>query len=395
MPGRAPILCTVFLDALGYGLLIPVLPGIVRRFGTDPAFVSQVFGWFIASFAVVQFLAAPLLGSLSDRYGRRPVLLASLLGAAVDYLLMAFAPTLPLLFLGRVISGATSASIAVAHAYVADISDDKSRSGNFGLVAAALGVGIVAGPGLGGALAQIGAKTPFLVAAGLNLLNLGAAWFLLPESLTTERRRKALRWTPIVSLRPLVRREALTRLFWCYGLVCLAGRATSTMWALFTEQRFGWSPVEIGASFAFIGLVMAVAQALLPRYVVGHLGERRTLRSGLVVSTAAYLAIAVVTQGWLLYGVVALSAFSAVVSPALLSVMSRAVPPDGQGELQGSLASIASLTAIAGPLVYTRLFALGLRSEQERLLTGAPFVMAAALSALAWLLVVSARNERR
>lgn len=203
MAGRAPILCTIFLDALGYGLLIPVLPGIVRRFATDPAFVSQVFGWFIASFAVVQFFVAPLLGSLSDRYGRRPVLLASLFGAPVDYLLMAFAPTLTLLFLGRVISGATSASIAVANAYVADISDEKSRSGNFGLVAAALGVGIVAGPGLGGALAQVGAEAPFLVAAGLNLLNFGAVWFLLPNRwprtadggpCAGRRSRRSVRW---------------------------------------------------------------------------------------------------------------------------------------------------------------------------------------------------------
>lgn len=247
MTSRKLILCTVFLDALGYGLLIPVLPDVVRRFDADPSSVSRYFGYFIAIYAVVQFAAAPVLGNLSDRYGRRPVLLASLVGAAIDCLLMAYAPTLSLLFVGRVISGLTGASMAVAYAYMADISDERSRPGNFGLVAAALGVGIVAGPGVGGALAQVGLSAPFLIAAGLNFLSFAAALVLLPESLGAGSRRRLdlARWTPLVSLRPLFRASPPTMLFWCYLLLYLAGRATSSMWALFTEQRFAWSSVEI------------------------------------------------------------------------------------------------------------------------------------------------------
>ncbi len=389
MINRRIILGTVFLDALGYGLLIPVLPDVVRRFDADPSSVSLYFGYFIAIYAVVQFAAAPVLGNLSDRYGRRPVLLASLAGAAIDYLLMAYAPTLWLLFVGRVVSGLTGASMAVAYAYMADISDERNRAANFGLVAAALGVGIVAGPGVGGVLAHVGLTAPFLMAAGLNFLNFAAALLLLPESLGVGARRRIelARWTPLASLRPLFRASSLTRLFWCYLLLYLAGRATSSMWALFTAQRFAWSSVEIGASFAFMGLVTAVAQGALPGVLVRRLGDGRALRMGLLLSIVTYGAISFATRGWQLYVIVAASAFSAAAGPVLQSRMSRAVPPDAQGELQGSLASIASLSAIAGPLVYTNVFAHGIRSSHNVLLTGAPFLVAAAFSLAAWLLV--------
>jgi len=387
--GRSLVLGTVFLDALGYGLLIPVLPEVVGRFDADPARVSRYFGYFIAIYAVVQFVAAPVLGNLSDRYGRRPVLLVSLAGAAIDYLLMAWAPTLALLFVGRVISGLTGASMAVAYASLADVSDEESRPGNFGLVAAALGVGLVAGPGVGGALAGAGLTAPFLVAAGLNLLNFASALVLLPESLGVESRRRLepARWTPLVALRPLFSASPLTRLFWCYLLRCLAGRAISSLWALFTARRFAWSPVEIGASFAFLGLVGAVAQAALPRVLVPRLGERRALGIGLLLGSVAYVAIAFAARGWHLYVIVTVSAFSAVGGPVLQSLMSRTVPPDAQGELQGSLASLASLSAIAGPLVYTSVYAQGIRGSTCGLLTGAPFLVAAAFSVVAWLLV--------
>jgi MFS transporter, DHA1 family, tetracycline resistance protein len=385
---RSLILCTVFFDALGYGLLLPVLPDVVRRFDSDPSSVSRTFGYFIVVYAVVQFVAAPVLGNLSDRYGRRPILLASLAGAAIDYLLMAYAPTLSLLLVGRIISGLTGASMAVAYAYMADISDERSRPENLGLVAAALGVGLVAGPGVGGALAQAGLSAPFLAAAGFNFLNFAVALVFLPESLGAGARRRLdfARWTPLVSLRPLFRASPLTRLFWCFLLLSLAGRATSSMWALFTAQRFAWSSVEIGASFAFMGLVMAIAQGALPRVLLKRLGDARALRMGLLLSAATYAAITFTTRGWQLYVIVAMSAFSAVAVPVLQSCMSRAVPPNAQGELQGSLASIASLSAIAGPLVYTNVFAHGIVVSRNELIMGAPFLVAAAFSLVAWLL---------
>mgnify|MGYP001409931516 CR=1 FL=1 len=394
MPRRL-ILCTIFFDALGYGLLIPVLPDVLRRFDADPLFVSRYFGCFIAIHAVVQFVAAPALGNLSDRFGRRPILLASLAGAAIDYLLMAFAPSLLLLFVGRVVSGLTSAGTATAFAYMADISDEGSRPGNFGLVAAALGVGIVAGPGVGGALAEVGLPLPFLLAAGLNLLNFATALVLLPESAGAASRRPLalVRWTPIVALRPLFLPSPLTRLFWCYLLLLLAGRATSSMWALFTGQRFAWTPFDIGASFAFMGLATAVGQGVLPRILVNRFGEGRTLRTGMLLASATSAAIAFATRGWHLYAILAVSAFSAVVVPVLQSRMSRTVPGDAQGALQGSLASIASLTAIAGPLVYTNLFARGIRDGSHPWLTGVPFLVAAGFYLAAWWLV--SRGEFR
>jgi DHA1 family tetracycline resistance protein-like MFS transporter len=287
--------------------------------------------------------------------------------------------------------------MAVAYAYMADISDERSRAGNFGLVAAALGVGIVAGPGVGGALAQGGLKAPFLAAAGLNFLNFAAALVLLPESLADDSRRRLepARWTPLVSLRPLFRSSPLTKLFWCYLLLYLAGRATSSMWALFTARRFAWSPVEIGASFAFMGLVMAAAHGALPRVLVQRLGDGRALRIGLLLSVVTYAATAFAARGWHLYVIVAVSAFSAVGGPVLQSLMSRATPPDAQGELQGSLASLASLSAIAGPLLYTSVFAHGVMGSQHALLTGAPFLVAAAFSLVAWLLVARRESPRK
>lgn len=397
MPRLGLILCTVFLDALGYGLIIPVLPGVVRRFGADPSFVSQLFGLFVASYAVVQLLAAPILGGLSDRFGRRPVLLVSLAGAAVDYVFMAYAPSLPLLFVGRVVSGVTGASMAVANAYVADISDEKSRPGRFGLMAAALGAGIVVGPAMGGVLGQLGPKVPFLTAAALNLVNLAGALLVLPESLaTTSRRRQPFaHWNPLASLRHLWRASPLTPLFWCYLLVHMAGRATSSLWALFTEHRFGWSSFEIGTSLAFLGLIMAVAQATLPGPAIAGLGERRALRLGLLLSAATYIAIGLATRGWMLYVMIAASALAAIAGPVLQSLMSRGVSDDAQGELQGSLASVTSLTAIAGPLLYTSVFAKAVRGSSGASLAGAPFLVGAAFCAVAWVLVAGAGNADR
>ncbi|MBN2526367.1 MAG: TCR/Tet family MFS transporter [Deltaproteobacteria bacterium] len=391
MTGRIIILFLLFLDALGYGLLMPVLPGVVRRFNADPSFVSHFFGYFIASYAVVQFIAAPVLGNLSDRYGRRPILLTSLLGAAVDYLLMAFAPNLYLLFIGRVVSGLTGASIAVANAYMADISDDKNRTGNFGLVSAALGLGFVIGPGVGGTLGLLNPKLPFIAAAGMNLINFASALLFLPESLpnTSRRRLSAAQWNPLASLRQMFQISSLAILYWAYLLVYMAARATSTMWTLFTENRFGWSVAEIGVSLTFLGLIVALAHGILPRVAVAQLGEMRALRLGLMLSTATYVAIGLATKGWMLYVIIIVSAFSAVAGPVLQSRMSSAVQPDAQGRLQGSLASIASITGIVAPLIYTAVFAEGVRHAQNILLTGMPFFVAAVFSVIAWLLVVA------
>ncbi len=377
----------VFLDALGYGLLVPILPGVVRRFGTAPSFVSQYYGYFISVYALAQFFAAPILGSLSDRYGRRPVLLGSLAGAAVDYILMAYAPTLSLLLMGRVLSGVTGASMAVANAYLADVSDQHERSADFGMVAAALGFGILGGPALGGLLSRYGLTVPFLSAALLASTSFAAALILLPESLAPASRRKLdlARWNPICSLGRLLGTAPASRWAWCYLLVYLAARATSSVWTLFTERRFGWSPLQVGASFALMGLAASLAQSLLPRAAIPWLGEERVLRFGLLVSFFSYMSMGLVETSWALCITVVIAAFSGVVCPVLLSLMSRRASPHAQGELQGNLGSMTSLTAVVGPLLYTEVFART-ASKPSVIPVGAPFFLAAAFCLAAWLL---------
>lgn len=377
---------TVFLDALGYGLLIPVLPAVVRRFGGDAAFVSRWLGYFIASYAVVQFFAAPVLGALSDRFGRRPVLLVSLAGAAADYLLMAFAPNLVLLFAGRMLSGLTGANMAVANAFTADTCAAGGRAAAFGRIGAAMGIGIVIGPSVGGALAELGFRVPFLAAASLNLLNFSLCLLLLPESLPRSRRRafELGRHNAVAQLIRLLRNPAARTLAWCMLLLYLAGRATSSLWPLYTEHRYGWTSLQVGFSLGFIGLVLAAAQGSLPGVLVRRLGDMKTLRIGLVASAVSNAAIGLATRGWMLYVIIACSAVGAVVVPSLHASLSKLFSASEQGELQGSLASMVSATAVVGPLLYTTVF--GWCAGPGELVPGAPFLLAAGLCGAAWLL---------
>ena len=353
------IFTTIFLDSLGVGVLVPIMPDVIRRFGNDPVFVNQYFGYFISVYALVQFFSSPVQGALADRFGRRPVLLISLLGAGIDYLLMAFAPNLWILFFGRLISGLTCASMTVASSYIADISDDSNRSANFGMIGAGWGLGFIAGPILGGLLGSWGVMAPFLAAASLNLLNFAFGIFVLPESLPFERRRK-VPWSemnPFRSLSRVLKIERLLPLVAIYSLIMLAGQSHHSIWALYTEHKFGWSPFDVGLSLSFVGLAIAVVQGGLTRVIIPRLGESKALRLGLSLSFLSYMAFAFLTKGWMMYGVIVFTALGGISMPALQSLISRGVHSNEQGELQGTLMSIASMTAIIGPLLYTGLFA--------------------------------------
>lgn len=378
------IFVTILLDAAGIGLLIPVLPDVLRRFSADPAFVSEWFGYFIGAYAAMQFAASPVLGSLSDRYGRRPVLLVSLCGAAVDYLFMALAPTMPLLFLGRVVSGLTGASMTVASSYMADVSDDGNRSANFGMIGAGWGLGFIVGPLLGGLLGTLSPQAPFLAAAALNGLNFLYGLLVLPESLPSSRRRE-LAWRELNPLRTIwrvLRPSSFAVFIWMYFLVFLAGQIHPVNWTLYTQTKFHWTSWQVGLSLTFVGVMIAIAQGGLTRVIVPRLGEQRSLTLGLCVSASSFALFGLANAGWMMYPIVMFFALSGVTMPSLQSILARHVPPERQGELQGSLVALASAASIVAPLLFTRLFVEFTRPGAPVYFPGAAYLSASAICLL-------------
>lgn len=391
---RRFIFATIFLDALGLGIIIPILPDLIRRFSTDQEFVSQYFGYFISVYALMQFVASPVLGSLSDRYGRRPVLLTSLLGAGLDYIVMAYAPSLLILFIGRIIAGLTGASYTVATAYMADISDDQTRSKNFGMIGAGFGLGFIVGPVLGGLIGQWGPHAAFLLAAGLNLANFFFGLFVLPESLTAENRRMIdfKKLNPFKSLAKVLAPSPILALVWVYVLIFLASHVHMSIWTLYAQYKFGWSTFEVGISLSVVGLSIAVVQGGLTGVITRKIGEVHALWMGLVVFVLACIGYAFATTGWMVYAIMLPSAIGGVANPALMSLLTRQVPPNEQGEFQGSLNSLGSITAIIGPILYTDLFAYFTGPKAPFLFPGAAYLGAGVIGCLSLLLSVRARS---
>lgn len=353
------IYATVLLDAMGLGLVMPILPGLLRSFAGADGRTSMHYGAMLAVYALMQFLFAPILGALSDRFGRRPVLLVSLAGAAVDYLLMAGAPTLGWLYVGRVVAGITGASAAVATAYVTDVTPQAERANRYGQMGAVMGLGFIAGPVLGGLLGEWHLRAPFVAAAIVNAINFGMAVFVLPESRPA--RADAARERPnlnaFAALHRLDGTPALLPLAGVFAVIVLASQAPATLWILYGQDRFGWSTMVAGLSLAGFGVCHAVVQAAVTGPVVVRLGERAALLVALGVDGAAMLLMAVATRGWMPFALVPLFAIGGMSVPALQATLSAQVDESRQGELQGTLASIASLIGVAGPLVATAAFA--------------------------------------
>jgi DHA1 family tetracycline resistance protein-like MFS transporter len=388
------IFVTATLDMIGMGLVIPSLPHIMQRFLADPADISRTYGYFISLFSCMQFLASPLLGALSDRFGRRPILLNSLFVAGLDYLLMAFAPSLTLLFVGRILSGLTSACFTVAMAYIADISTDESRAKNFGMVGAAFGLGFIVGPALGGLLTRFDPRYPFLLAAGLNLANFLFGLFVLPESWPAERRRRVdfRSLSPLRSIGKIFRLPGVLALAGVHFLFQLASATHPSIWILYTERRFQWTSTEVGLSLALVGVLAALAQGWLTGVLVPKLGEYRAVILGTIGYTVTYALFGFATTSWMLYAILAVSSVFWIANPALQSLLTKRAPPEEQGELQGSLMSLTSLASIINPLVTTRLFAYYTAGAGSFALLGAPYFFAAAVCALSFPLLLGARN---
>lgn len=381
MTGRLPlyfILMTVMIDSMGIGLILPVMPDLIEEVGGLTLAEAAVWGGLLTtSFAVMQFLFSPTIGNLSDRFGRRPIMLVSLAVMAADYLVMALAGSLWLLLAGRIVGGIAAATPSTANAFMADISKPEEKAARFGLVGAAFGMGFVLGPLIGGLLAEFGTRAPFFAAAALAAANLAFGYFVMPETVT-DRTRRPFRWrraNPLGALASVGRLPGLGRLLTMFLLYQVAFMVYPAVWAFFTTARFGWDPRMIGLSLASFGIAIAVVQGGLIRVILRHLGERRTVIYGLVFNFFAFLAIALVTSGTVALILTPLIALGAVVTPALQGMMSRTVPDDAQGELQGVVTSAASLAMVLSPLLMTQVFAAFADPGAPVYLPGAPFLV--------------------
>jgi DHA1 family tetracycline resistance protein-like MFS transporter len=354
------ILFTIFLDATGMCLIIPVLPDVLRRFIHDPTLVSLNFGYFVGSYAVMQFFASPILGALSDCYGRKLILLISLLGAALDYIFMAFAPTLGLLYVGRIISGLTGASMAVAFSYMADISDEQTRPMNFGLISAAWGVGFIIGPLIGGVVGTYGYAAPFLVSAAMNLFTFMFGLFVLPESLPKEKRRhlSLQQFNPLILIIRALKPSPILTLIIIYFLLFLAANVHMINWTLYTQTKFNWTAKEVGFSLAFVGLMIAFVQGVLSKTIIDRFGKKNSLTFGILAYGFSFLLFGLANKSWMMYPIIALFSLSGIALPALQSLLARLIPANEQGELQGILVSFASIAAIIAPILFSFLFVL-------------------------------------
>ncbi|MGJ5618397.1 TCR/Tet family MFS transporter [Sulfitobacter sp. MF3-043] len=391
-PAVVFIIITIMIDAMGIGLIIPVMPDLIREVnGGDLSHAALWGGIMATTFAVMQFLFGPVMGGLSDRYGRRPVLLLALVVMAADYVLMSIAGSIWLLMVGRVIGGITAATHATASAYIADISKPEDRVANFGLIGAGFGVGFVLGPLMGGVLSEYGTRAPFWAAAALAMGNATLGWFVLKETVRKENRRRfeLRRANPLGAIRALGQLPGIRRLLVVYFIYHVAFAVYPSVWAYFGQERYGWSPAVIGYSLGLFGVMMALVQAGLIRVVLHQFGERGTVFAGHLFSILAFGVIAIVTSGTVALILTPLAALAGVIPPALQGIMSRQVAANAQGELQGALSSSTALAMIISPMAMTSAFAYFTGSGAPIYLPGAPFLLAMSLAIVSLFIFLS------
>lgn len=376
------IFITILVDIIGIGIIIPVIPSLIENLtegGLSEA--SRIGGWLIFAFAIMQFLFAPLMGILSDKFGRRPILLLALLGLGIDYIFHAFAPSIGWLFVGRVFAGITGASITVATAYIADISTPEKKAQNFGMIGAAFGLGFIIGPVIGGLAAKVSLQLPFLIAAGLTLLNVVYGFFILPESLAPEKRREVdlKRANPLGSIKLIRKYPIVAGLMVSFFLVYMASQAVQTTWTYFTMFKFEWDETMVGYSLGVVGVIVAIVQGGLVKYAVKLWGEKKTIYIGYVFWIIGLTLFASATQGWMLFAFLLPYCLGGIASPTLQGVVSNQVADNEQGELQGAMTALISLSSIIGPLVMTNLFYQFTQDDAPFQFAGAPFALGAVL----------------
>lgn len=385
------IFATLLIDVMGLGIIIPVIPKLIEHLiHGNISDASSYAGWLTAAYATMQFLFAPVIGNLSDKYGRRPVLLCSLLGFSVDYLFSAFAPTIGWLFIGRIVAGITGASFTTGSAYIADISPADKRAANFGLIGVAFGIGFIVGPVIGGILGKYDVHYPFIAAAVLALLNATYGYFIMPESLPKENRRDfdIKRANPLGSVLQLSKYKSVIGLAVSLFLVYFAVQSVQTVWTFYTMDKFNWNEAWVGYSLGAVGLFIAIVQGGLIRIIIPKLGQERSIWTGLLLYALGLLLFALAPKGWMMFVFLVPYCLGGIAGPALQGYMSTSVPANEQGELQGGLTSLMSLSSIFGPLVMAEAFYYFTKPNSFFQFPGMPFVIGSVLMLLSALLAV-------
>ncbi|MCW5909852.1 MAG: TCR/Tet family MFS transporter [Cyclobacteriaceae bacterium] len=395
-PALTFIFITLLIDVIGLGIIIPIMPDLIIELAHLDAnasgslsYASKMGAWLLFAYAFIQFLCAPVIGALSDNYGRRPVLLGSLMGFTIDYLFLSFAPNITWLFVGRVVAGIMGASFTTGGAYIADISAPEERAKNFGLIGAAFGLGFIIGPVLGGFLGSIGLRVPFMVSAGLTFLNFLFGLFVLPESLKPENRRK-FEWkraNPIGTLLSLKRYPLIIGLMGSLTFLYIAAHAVQSNWPYYTKEKFGWELKEVGISLAVVGLAFAIIQGALIRVIIPKLGQLRSVNAGMTLYTLSFVLYAFASQGWMMYGIIVIYCLGSIAMTGIQGIMSGIVEPNAQGELQGGFTSLMSLTAIIGPLLMNYVFSYFVSAESPVYFPGAAMMLGAVLTLVSFVLI--------
>ncbi|MEC5158228.1 TCR/Tet family MFS transporter [Chryseobacterium sp. MP_3.2] len=392
------IFITLLIDITGWGIVIPVVPKLIQELigSTDLSVAAQYGGWLSFAYAGMQFIFASVLGGLSDRFGRRPIILFSLLGFSINFFIQAIAPTIFWLFVGRLFSGVTGASITTASAYIADVSTDEDRAKNFGMIGAAFGVGFIIGPVIGGILGQYGARVPFFAASALCLVNFLYGFFVLPESLSKESRRP-FNWrraNPVGSLMQLRKYPEILGLIAALVFVYIAGHAVQTNWTFFTMYQFNWTEKIVGISLGVSGFMAALVQGYLIRFIQPKLGNQKSIFYGLILYATGMVLFAFASESWMMFAFLIPYGLGGIAGPALQSVISAQVPKNEQGEMQGALASLVSLTAIIGPPMMTNVFYYFTHDSAPFIFPGAPFFLGFVLMSISAVIVYFVFKKR-
>lgn len=390
------IMITLLIDCTGFGIIIPVLPNLIKEFtGGSTSVAADYGGYLMVAFALPQFIFSPILGGLSDKYGRRPILLFSLFGLGMDYLLLSFAPSIFWFFIGRIIAGITGASFTTGMAYIADISTPEKKAQNFGLVGAAFGLGFILGSVGGGLLSQFGLRVPFMVAAGLSLINWLYGYFILPESLSKDKRRNFSwkRANPVGSFLNASKYPAILGLLATLLLLYIASHSVQSNWSYYVIEKFKWTPTMIGYSLAVVGIMVAIVQGGLIRFIIPKIGNRKAIYFGLMLYIIGFICFAFAANGLMMMLFIIPYCLAGIGGPAMQSIISNQVPENAQGEIQGITTSLQSLAAIIGPFLASHIFVYFIEKGTPVYFPGAPFILSAILTLIGLFIAIRALRK--